>query len=207
MGIFGHGAQNRKDDEAGSTAAITRHQVANGGALYRKMAARAPSLPTPSPLQSPMYSLLLTIHSWSRWLVLLVGAWAIFRAVAGERHSWTKSDNIAGASFVGSMHLQLLVGLILYFGVSPFGMQAFQRLGGEVMKNPESRFWGVEHTVVMLVAVICAQVGRSLSKKAASADPASAHRKALIWFGIALVLVLLMIPWGIWNPARPLFRL
>lgn len=154
-----------------------------------------------------MYSVLLTLHSWTRWLVLLFGAWAIFRAVTGSRTVWTKQDNAAGAAFVGSMHLQLLVGLILYFGLSPFGMQSFQRLGGEVMKNPESRFWGVEHIATMIIAAVCAQVGRSLSKKAAPDDPAAAHRKALTWFGIALVLVLLMIPWGIWNPTRPLFRM
>ena len=152
-----------------------------------------------------MYSTLLHLHSWSRWLVLLFGAWAIFRAVTGQRTVWTKADNIAGASFVGSMHLQLLLGLILYFGLSPYGMQAFSQLGGAVMKNPESRFWAVEHIAGMLIAVICAQVGRSLSRKAAPLDPALAHRRALTWFGVALVLVLLLIPWGIWNPARPLF--
>ncbi len=153
-----------------------------------------------------MYPLILSLHSWSRWLVLLFGAWAIFRAVSGERTAWAKADNIAGASFVGSMHLQLLLGLILYFGLSPFGLAAFKQAGGAIMKDPTSRFWAVEHLVTMLLAVVCAQVGRSLSKKIAPANPAAAHRKALTWFGIALVLVLLMIPWGVWNPGRPLFR-
>ncbi len=153
-----------------------------------------------------MYSVLLTLHSWTRWLVLIFGIWAIFRAFTGERHSWTKQDNIAGASFVGSMHLQLLLGLILYFGLSPFGLQMMQQMGGAAMKDPNARFWGVEHLVTMIIAAICAQVGRTLSKKTAPAAPAAAHRKALTWFGIALVLVLLMIPWGIWNPVRPLFR-
>ena len=153
-----------------------------------------------------MYSTFLLLHSYTRWLVLLFGAWAVFRAVSGERTAWTKQDNIAGAAFIGSMHLQLLLGLILYFGLRPFGIQAFQRLGGEVMKNPESRFWGVEHIAMMVIAFICAQVGRSISKKTALTDPAAAHRKALLWFGVALVIVLLMVPWGLWNPARPLFR-
>ncbi len=153
-----------------------------------------------------LYSFLLTLHSWTRWLVLLFGIWAIFRAVTGDRNLWTKPDNIAGASFVGSMHLQLLVGLLLYFVASPFGLQAFQQLGGAVMKDPVSRFWAVEHSVVMVVAAVVAQIGRSLSKKLAPTAPAAAHRKALVWFGVALFLVLLMIPWGIWNPGRPLFH-
>jgi hypothetical protein len=152
------------------------------------------------------YSVLLGLHSWSRWLVLIFGAWALFRAFTGPKHHWLKPDTISGASFVGSMHLQLLLGLILYFGVSPFGLNAFQQMGGAVMKNSESRFWAVEHLTVMVIAAVCAQVGRTLSKKLATLNPAAARSKALVWFGVALVLVLLMIPWGIWNPTRPLFR-
>jgi hypothetical protein len=51
---------------------------------------------------------------------------------------------------------------------------------------------------------ILAQVGRIALKK--SASDTLKHKKAFIYFSIALILVLLMIPWGIWNPHRPLFR-
>jgi hypothetical protein len=156
-----------------------------------------------------MYATLLLLHSWTRWLVLIFGAWALFRALTADRSRWTKPDNIAGASFIGSMHLQLLLGLILYFGESPSGIKAFaaaKALGTSVMKDAGARFFAVEHITLMIIAVVCAQVGRSISKKTALSDPAAAHRKALLWFGVALALVLLMIPWGLWNPARPLFR-
>ncbi|MCC2546735.1 hypothetical protein LJY25_09800 [Hymenobacter sp. BT175] len=154
-----------------------------------------------------MYSTVLILHSWTRWLVLLFGLIALFRAFSGwqGRRPFTGADNGMGAAFIGSMHLQMLLGLILYFGLSPFGMKAFETAGGAVMKDPAGRFWGVEHIAAMVLAVIAAQVGRTLSKKAA--DPVVKHKKAFIWFLIALVLVLLMIPWGVWNPARPLFRL
>lgn len=154
-----------------------------------------------------MYTFTLLLHSWTRWLVLIFGLIALFRAIGGlNGRPWTKADNGMGAAFVGSMHLQLLLGVLLYFGLSPWGMQAFQRLGGAVMKNPESRFWGVEHIAAMVLAAAAAQVGRSLSKKLAPTHPHLAHKRAAVWFGIALLLVLLMIPWGVWNPARPLFR-
>ncbi|WP_303311834.1 hypothetical protein [Hymenobacter sp. BT730] len=151
-----------------------------------------------------MYQIVLLLHSWTRWLVLIFGLIAIFRAFGGwqGRRPWLGADNGMGASFVGSMHLQLLLGLILYL-TGPLGMKAFDA-GSAVMKDPGSRFWAVEHLAGMLLAVICAQVGRTLSKKAT--NPVLKHKKAFTWFLIALLLVLVMIPWGIWNPARPLFR-
>ena len=150
------------------------------------------------------YSVLLVLHSWSRWLVLVFGLIAIYRAYTGwtGHRAFLGADNGMGASFVGSMHLQVLLGLGLYFGLSPWGLNAMKQAGA--MKDPTARFFGMEHVAVMLLAAVLAQVGRSLSKKAA--DDTAKHKKAFTYFSISLVLVLLMIPWGIWNPARPLFR-
>ncbi len=153
-----------------------------------------------------MYPTLLLLHSWTRWLVLVFGLIAIFRAFTGwqSRRSFVGADNAMGASFVGSMHLQLLLGIVLYF-VSPVGAKAFETVGKAVMKDPTGRFFAMEHLVGMLLAVIAAQVGRTLSKKANS--PVLKHKKAFTWFLVALLIVVVMIPWGIWNPARPLFRM
>ncbi|WBA43664.1 hypothetical protein [Hymenobacter canadensis] len=153
-----------------------------------------------------MYQIVLVLHSWSRWLVLIFGMIAIFRAFSGwqGRKPFVGADNGMGASFVGSMHLQLLLGLLLYFVYSPVGLQGMKVAGA--MKDPIARFWGVEHISIMVLAVVAAQVGRTLSKKAPEA--VLKHKKAFIWFTVSLILVLLMIPWGLgnWNPARPLFR-
>ena len=150
------------------------------------------------------YTVLLALHSWSRWLVLVFGLIALYRAYVGwtGHRPFLGADNGIGASFVGSIHLQVLIGLGLYFGLSPWGLNAMKQAGA--MQDPTTRFFGMEHVAVMLLAAVLAQVGRSLSKKAA--DDTAKHKKAFTYFGIALLLVLLMIPWGIWNPARPLFR-
>ncbi|MBD2768658.1 hypothetical protein IC235_12250 [Hymenobacter sp. BT664] len=150
------------------------------------------------------YSVLLVLHSWSRWLVVIFGLIALYRGYVGwtGRRPFLGADNGMGASFVGSMHLQVLLGLGLYFGLSPWGLNAMKQAGA--MKDPTARFFGVEHIAVMLLAAVLAQVGRSLSKKAP--DDTLKHRRAFTYYAIALILVLLMIPWGIWNPARPLFR-
>lgn len=151
------------------------------------------------------YSALLLLHSWLRWFVLGAGLVAVVRGYAGwsDRRLFGKGDNAFGASFVGFMLLQLLIGLGLYFGLSPYGLKAMQVAGA--MKDPVTRFFGLEHIAVMVLAIIIAQVGRSRSKNRLT--DAQKHKTAFIYYGIALLLVLLMIPWGIWNPARPLFRL
>ena len=155
-----------------------------------------------------MYPFLLALHNWSRWLVLLLAVVALYKSFTGWQNNrvYTKGDSAVYASFTGFMLLQLLIGLLLYFVYSPVGLQAFQRLGGAVMKDPVGRFWGVEHITVMILAVGAAQVGRSLSKK--QPTDLLKHKKAFTWFAIALVLVLLMIPWGLgeWNPPRPMWR-
>jgi len=152
------------------------------------------------------YSVVLLLHNWTRWLVLIFGLIAIFRAFGGwqGRKPFTSADNGMDAAFVGSMHLQLLLGLLLYFVLSPVGLSMMRAMGGAAMKDPQARFWGVEHITAMILAWAFAQIGRSKSKKIS--DAVLKHKTAFIWFTVSLVLVLLMIPWGIWNPARPLIR-
>ncbi len=151
-----------------------------------------------------MYQTLLVLHSWSRWFVVIFGLIAVFRAYAGYsgRRPFGGADNGMSAAFSGFMWLQVIIGLGLYFGdTRPWGLHGLQVYG---MKNAEARFFGMEHIAVMILAAIVAQVGRIAVKK--TIDSTQKHRKALLYFGVALLLVLLMIPWGIWNPARPLFR-
>ncbi len=151
-----------------------------------------------------MYQTLLLLHSWSRWFVIIFGLIAVYRAYVGYtgRRPFVRADNGMSAAFSGFVWLQVIIGFGLYFGLSPYGLNAMKQAGA--MKDPTTRFFGMEHVAVMILAAIVAQVGRIIVKK--TADDAGKHKKALLYFGIALLLVLLMIPWGIWNPARPLFR-
>ena len=73
------------------------------------------------------------------------------------------------------------------------------------MKNSSSRFWAVEHIAGTLVGTIIAQVGRIVSKKAFSDE--LKHKKAFIYTLIAIIIILLVIPFGIINSVnRPLWR-
>lgn len=146
-----------------------------------------------------MYPYLLFAHSWLRWLILLFAVIVILTSLQGwlSKKNYTKSDNRNAAIFVGFMHLQLLLGLILYF-ISPFvKLDDF----GKVMGNSQDRFWAVEHISIMILAVIIAQLGRTFSKKAKT--DLKKHRTMAIYTIISLVLILSLIPW---NEAGRLFR-
>lgn len=151
-----------------------------------------------------MHQTLIIIHSLLRWAILLTGVWAVFRAWQGVsgKTAFTGADNKAGLFFMISFDLQLLAGLLLYFVTSDFGMKAFQASGSEVMKNGVLRFYAVEHITMAAIAFVLVHMGRAKVKKAAT--DALKHKKALIFFGITLILVLLLTPWPFREAGRPL---
>ena len=75
----------------------------------------------------------------------------------------------------------------------------------EVMKDPAERFFAVEHALMMVVAWLLVHIGRSMVKRADT--DAQKHKRTLIYFGIALIIIIAMIPWPFRQPgiARLLF--
>jgi hypothetical protein len=91
----------------------------------------------------------------------------------------------------------------MYFFISPITAQALSDFGA-AMKDSVLRFWAVEHAFVNIVAIALAQTGSILVKR--RSDSAGKHKHTLIWSGIALILILAMIPMGMMGVERPLFR-
>jgi hypothetical protein len=151
-----------------------------------------------------MYSSILTLHSWLRWVVILAGLVAFVRAASGAsgRKSWRPSDDRAGFWFVVALDIQVTLGLAMYFFMSPITTEALKHLG-EVMKNPALRYWAIEHPFGMLLAIALAHIGRARARKA---DSFRRHRVAAIFFGLALLAILASIPWPGMPNARPLLR-
>jgi hypothetical protein len=152
-----------------------------------------------------MAAVLLVAHSWLRWVALLLGALAVVRAVAGRTSGrpWSAADGAAGRWYTRALDVQALVGLLLYFGFSPYLTVAGQDLG-RAMATPAIRFWLVEHLTVMLVALALAHVG-AVRIRTAATDAARFGRAAL-FFGLSLAAVVLASPWPGLAYARPLFR-
>jgi len=140
-----------------------------------------------------MYDLTLTLHSLVRWLVLIFAVVAVGNALAGwfGKREWTAASDRFGRLFTISIDLQLLLGLILFF-LSPTVQAALGDMGA-AMRDAGLRFWSVEHATMMLVAVILAHVGRVAVRKAEGS--AAKFKRASIFYGLALLVILLAIPW------------
>ena len=149
-----------------------------------------------------MYPLVLTLHSWIRWVTIVAAIGALVTALSA-RAEQDRSAEWWSLLFVTTIDVQLLLGLLLYFVVSP-NMQMVRQHFAEAMQIPQLRFWAVEHVTAMIVAVVVAHIGRVLARKAP--DAASRRVRRLICYGIATIIILLATPWPGLPYGRPLIR-
>lgn len=142
-----------------------------------------------------MYPFVLFLHSWLRWILLIFLLGVIIRSFYGwiENKDFSKRDNASTIILVSLFHIQLLLGLILYFILSPITKSVFHDFGA-AMKDNYLRYWAVEHIFIMILSVIIAQIGRIKIKKA-YADRAK-FRNGAIYFTLAMVLIISRIPWN-----------
>jgi hypothetical protein len=151
-----------------------------------------------------MYTSVLALHSWVRWLALIAGVGATLAALRSDAGNDKSSADRWGMIMVTALDLQMLLGLILYFALSPFTVQAMQDFGA-AMRTPQLRFWAVEHITMMIAAVLLTHVGRVLSRKAT--NPSAKRMRMLICYGLATLLMFAGTPWPGTMNGRPLFRL
>lgn len=144
-----------------------------------------------------MYNSVQILHSYWAYLVLLVLILATLNAVYktfADKEYVAKDFRISLFTLITS-HIQLLIGLILYF-VSP-RLQAFSELGiGGVMKDAVNRLYLVEHPLVNIVAVVLITIGYSKHKKKLTSK--AKLKTIAIFYSIALVFLLSRIPWSMW---------
>ena len=152
-----------------------------------------------------MYSSALWLHSWLRWAVLLTGLVAWLRAISGKtaRRPWTPKDELWGLLLTISVDLQFVVGVVLYAFLSPIVRQGLRNFSVAMQINVV-RFFTIEHAIGMIAGIALVHIGRVKIRKAADAD--RKHRLAMVFFGIALVLMIISIPWPGLPVARPLLR-
>jgi hypothetical protein len=150
-----------------------------------------------------MYIGLLHLHSALRYVVLILLIIAVIKALIAWRSkkNFASSDKKLYLFTLVAVHIQLLIGLVLYF-VSPIVDQAYADFGA-AMKNPALRFWAVEHFTVMLVAIILITIGYSSSKKAT--QDVTKHMRVGLFYLIGLALILISIPWPFSSVPRPWF--
>jgi hypothetical protein len=141
-----------------------------------------------------LYSFLLHLHSILRWAVLLLLLVAIFNSLVAGTRPFIRSDARTGSILVIFADLQLLIGLALWFFGSK-GYKTIQQQGwSAAMKGAEiDRFFAIEHFAGMLIAIILLHIGKAQGRKAIS-DKAK-HRRTLVFYLLALLIILVSIPW------------
>ncbi|HLI93763.1 MAG TPA: hypothetical protein VKU83_09145 [Puia sp.] len=147
---------------------------------------------------------IMALHSLLRWIILVLLIAAIVKSFGGMRsgRKFSGGDQKLGLFLMISAHTTLLLGLILWFFGS-LGLEPVREQGmGVVMKNPVLRYWVVEHFFGMLVAIALITIGRGVARKNI-ADTAKFRRSFWLFF-LALVIILVTIPWpfraGIGRP-------
>lgn len=135
---------------------------------------------------------LVHAHSGLRWIVLILLLVSIFNAFAKKKSGlYTERDRKLALFTMIFTHVQLLIGLVLYF-ISPLVV-----FSADSMSNSLQRFYLLEHILMMVIAIALITIGHSKSKKAAEA--AAKFKAISVFYLIALIIILAAIPWPFRN--------
>ncbi|MCV6630356.1 MAG: hypothetical protein OIF50_10940 [Flavobacteriaceae bacterium] len=142
--------------------------------------------------------ILLNVHSYLAYIVLIVLFLAVINALMGwfgnKAFSLGKDFRLSLFAFIFS-HIQLLVGLILYFMSPKFAAWSALGMGG-VMKDSIIRLLLVEHPMMNVLAIVLITIGWSKHKK--MSDDKAKFKKIAIFYGLGLLFFLSRVPWSQW---------
>lgn len=148
---------------------------------------------------------LLALHSLLRWFALAALLFVLYRAYTGffGKKPFTQTDDKARLFTVIFIHTQLVIGLVLYFGR---GWTSFWSNFKEFVKQDSSRFFGMEHLIMMVLATILITIGSAKVKR--QTTDAAKFKTLAVWFTIGFVVIWATIPFAFRGEeiARPLFR-
>lgn len=142
-----------------------------------------------------MYTGFRHLHSFIAYILLAIFIFSILFAVIQlvQKKSFSELMRKIALGGLISMHLQFLIGIILYL-VSPVGLSNLT--SGNAMQSSLSRLYALEHPLIMVIVVILVTVGYRKIKK--PGDDVRRYKTLLLFYSIALVLVLSRIPWQVW---------
>ena len=139
-----------------------------------------------------MYEFIQKFHSGWAYLALLLLVLAVLNSALGffSKRNFTAKDKKIALYALIVTHIQLTVGLVLYF-LSPLGLSAF----GD-MKNAALRLTSLEHPLTNIIAIVLITIGWSKHKKALEGK--KKFKAITIFYGLGLLLILSRIPWSLW---------
>ncbi len=150
-------------------------------------------------------AVLLALHSLLRWLVLLSLLVSIYKAWEGinKKRVFTKLDNALRHNTATVAHIQLIVGFLVFFNSAI--VKNFYSKPEISVQQVELLFFSVIHIALMFVAIVLITLGSALAKR--RAEDSQKFRTMFSWFLIALLVIVVAIPWP-FSPlaGRPYFR-
>lgn len=140
-----------------------------------------------------MQQVLLYIHSWVRWLIVLVALIALVKHIIGlaRRSEYDSMTRGLMSAFSGLMDLQVVIGIIQLI----VGWQAFSAIAGGFPRVQ------IKHLTVMLIAAIIAHLPMRWKDKPA----AIRYRNSLVV--IVVVAVLIVVGVMVLAGSRWVFRI
>jgi len=152
-----------------------------------------------------MYPVILALHSLVRWLVVVSLLFALFRAYRGwfSNNPFSRFDNTVRHWTATIAHTQLIIGGWLYF-ISPV-VDYFLHNYKNAVHYAEIRFFGMEHSSMMLAGIVIITIGSAKAKRRRT--DTKKFRTMATWFTIGLLIILCSVPWS-FSPfvSRPSFR-
>ena len=157
-----------------------------------------------------LYDLLLIVHSFTRWWVLVASAGALAYALwaVRARNASVPRDHWVGRVVVLSVDVQVLLGMTLYFEVSPLARAARELWAARgllvLWQARELRFFGLIHPLLALSAASVAHAGWVAVRRAQTRN--QRQRSLALGAALSCLLFLLAIPWPFLGHERPWFR-
>ena len=144
-----------------------------------------------------MYTGFRHLHSYFAYLLLAVLIFSIVYAIIQMVKKKPFTESVRKISLIGliASHLQLLIGLVLFF-ISPRGLSAFSGEMSEVMGDSLTRLYALEHPLMMIIAIVLITIGYSKAKK--PGDDVRRFKTILLFYILGLIFMLSRIPWDAW---------
>ena len=136
-----------------------------------------------------MYSYILIPHIVISILLLLVALFVVIRSFLGffSKVNFSKIQDINIPIFaVSLLYLELILGMILY----AIHINELSTLVSQENANSyfSARFWAVEHTILMMFAIIFGHLGLVYAKNLE--DDKERFQKNLLYFGLCFLLII-----------------
>lgn len=151
-----------------------------------------------------MYKIVLLLHSYLRWPLLLLFVLLLIRSIIGwaRKKEWKPGDMTLLRWAANVLSLEFLIGLLLYVGLSPWTRLAFENIQA-ALRDGQLRYYLIEHSLLMAIAATFMSIATGRIRRAVAKNR---FRDTGIAVLVTLLLITIAIPWPGTRAGRPLLR-